>query len=76
VSLIAAAGEGAPDNGIRHFSGGNYGAEFLLGFLHMGDGFNLLFHGGEQGKLRKCRFRRRRNGGLFARRRLVILIYL
>ena len=76
VSLIAAAGEGAPDDGIRHFSGGSGGAEFLLGFLCLGNGFNLLFHGREQGKLCKCRLCRRRNGGLFARRLLVFLIYL
>ena len=42
----------------------------------MGNGFNLLFHGREQGKLCKCRLCRRRNGGLFARRLLVFLIYL
>ena len=76
VRLIAAACQGAPNNGIRHFSRRSSGAEFLLGFLCLGNGFNLLFHGREQGKLCKCRLCRRRNGGLFARRLLVFLIYL
>lgn len=76
VPFVAAAGEGASDHRIRYPAGRRGGAQFLLGFLCLGNGFNLLFHGGEQGKLYDNGLCRRRNGGLFARRLLVFLIYL
>ncbi len=51
---------------------------FSLPFLclRLGDVLNLFLYRGEQMEQREVRLRRRRNGRLFARRFILLLIYL
>nr|WP_251316512.1 hypothetical protein [Flintibacter muris] len=86
VPPIAAAGEGAANDRRRHKTGRE--GCLLLGRLAilrlgLGDILNLFFHRGEQGEQGEVRrprdrrfLRRRRSGGLFARRRFTLWIYL
>ncbi len=80
VRPIAAAGEGAPNDRRRYKTG--WGGRVLLNgllFLRLGLGniLNLFLHRGEQAEQREVRLRRRRSGGLFARRWFFALwIYL
>lgn len=83
---VAAAGEGAANHRVRHRLSREDG--LLLNYppflgLGLGDVLHLLLHRGEQMKLGEVRafrlwfwiVRRRRNGGPFARRLCLILIY-
>ena len=86
VLLVAAAGEGAANDRRLHLTGRS--RRMLLGcppvlLLGFGNTFNLFLHRGEQGEQREVRqprgrrfLHRRRNGGLFAHRLLLFLIYL
>ena len=79
VLSIAAAGEGAANDRIRHPVNKIKG--LLLGrllFLCPGldNILNLFLHSGKQIETDRRRFHRRRNGGLFTRRLFILLIYL
>ena len=87
MPVIAAAGEGAANHRVRHRLNRDDGLLLnCLPFfsLGLGNALHLLLHWGKQMELRevgafRLRFhiiRRRRNGGLSARRLCLILIYL
>ncbi len=86
VLAVAAAGQGPPNDRLRHLFGGN--GHLPLGLpllrLDLDNAFHLFFHRGEQmelGEVRAFRLRfhivrRRGNGGLSARRLFSRLVYL
>lgn len=80
VVLVTAAGESAANNCGRYKTdrdGGMLLNGLLFLRLSLGDILNLFLHRGEQAEQREVRFRRRRSGGLFARRLFITLwIYL
>ena len=78
VLVVAAAGEGAANHGIRHLSGRNSNLLLFLPFLRLGldNALHLFLHRGEQLELEDLRFLRRRNGRPSACRLFCILIYL
>ena len=79
VLLIAPAGEGAAYNRFRHLTG-REGHLLLcrLPFLRLNwdNIFNLFLYGRKELELNGGKFRRRENGGLFARRLFALWIYL
>ena len=79
VILVASTGEGTAND--RRWHQGGCGGCILrnpLTFfcLDLGNRLYLLLHRGEQTEQREVRPRRRRSGGLFARRFTLFLIYL
>lgn len=84
MRIVAAAGEGAANDGLRHFrhrsasKSGSRCAAFCPLFLSLGlgDVLYLFLHSGKQGNLPENRFFGRKNGGFFARRFLYCLLYL